>query len=62
MSRYSFEDALRDNTILPLHFEPRLLDIHIDRDAVDEEFERLSNELDEDAKITLSSKAAKMNG
>lgn len=60
MSRYSFEDALRDNTILPLHFEPRLLDIHIDRDAVDEEFERLSNELDEDAKITLSSKAAKM--
>ena len=60
MSRYSFEDALHDNTILPLHFEPCLLDIHIDRDAVDEEFERLSNELDEDAKITLSSKAAKM--
>ncbi len=60
MSRYSFEDALRDNTILPLHFEPRLLDIHIDRDKVDEEFERLSNELDEDAKITLTAKAAKM--
>ena len=60
MSRYSFEDALRDKTILPLHFEPRLLDIHIDRDRVDEEFEALSNTLDEDAKITLSSKAAKM--
>lgn len=60
MSRYSFEDALRDNTILPLHFEPRLLDIHIDRDRVDEEFEALSNTLDEDAKITLSNKAAKM--
>ena len=38
MSRYSFEDALRDKTILPLHFEPRLLDIHIDREKVDEEF------------------------
>ena len=60
MSRYSFEDALRDKTILPLHFEPRLLDIHIDRDRVDEEFEALSNTLDEEAKITLSNKAAKM--
>lgn len=60
MSRYSFEDALRDKTILPLHFEPRMLDIHIDRDRVDEEFEALSNTLDEDAKITLSNKAAKM--
>lgn len=60
MSRYSFEDALRDKTILPLHFEPRLLDIHIDRKKVDEEFEALANTLDEDAKITLSNKAAKM--
>lgn len=60
MSRYSFEDALRDKTILPLHFEPRLLDIHIDRDKVDEEFAAIANTLDEDAKITLSRKAAKM--
>ena len=60
MSRYSFEDALRDKTILPLHFEPRLLDIHIDREKVDEEFAAISNTLDEDAKITLSNKAAKM--
>ena len=60
MSRYSFEDALRDKTILPLHFEPRLLDIHIDRDKVDEEFATIANTLDEDAKIALSNKAAKM--
>ena len=60
MSCYSFEDALRDKTILPLHFEPRLLDIHIDRDKVDEEFAAIANTLDEDAKITLSNKAAKM--
>ena len=60
MSRYSFEDALRDKTILPLHFEPRLLDIHIDREKVDEEFAAISNTLDEDAKIILSNKAAKM--
>lgn len=60
MSQYSFEDALRDKTILPLHFEPRLLDIHIDREKVDEEFEAISNTLDEEAKITLSKKAAKM--
>ena len=60
ISRYSFEDALRDKTILPLHFEPRLLDIHIDREKVDEEFAAISNTLDEDAKITLSNKAAKM--
>ena len=60
MSRYSFEDALRDKTILPLHFEPRLLDIHIDREKVDEAFAAISNTLDEDAKIILSNKAAKM--
>jgi type I restriction enzyme R subunit len=30
LSRYSFEDSLRDKATLPLHFEPRLLDVHVD--------------------------------
>ncbi len=40
MSRYSFEESIRDGATLPLQFEPRLVDLRIDRDALDEEFDR----------------------
>ena len=40
LSRYSFEDSLRDKATLPLHFEPRLLDVHVDKELIDAEFAR----------------------
>ena len=31
MSRYGFEESIRDGATLPLHFEPRLVELHIDQ-------------------------------
>jgi type I restriction enzyme, R subunit len=60
LSRYSFHDSIRDGATLPLHFEPRLSELHIDQDAIDTAFEELAAErnLDESDKIILSKKAA----
>lgn len=60
LSRYSFQDSIRDGATLPLHFEPRLSEIHIDQDAIDAAFEELAadRDLSETDKTTLSKKAA----
>jgi hypothetical protein len=34
MSRYGFEESIRDGATLKLHFEPRLLDLRIDKAAM----------------------------
>jgi type I restriction enzyme R subunit len=38
MSRYSFQDSIRDKATLPLHFEAVDVKLHIDRDAIDEAY------------------------
>src|SRR5665811_1613223 len=60
LSRYSYQDSIRDGATLPLHFEPRLSEIHIDQEAIDAAFEELAadRDLSEHEKITLSKKAA----
>lgn len=60
LSRYTFQDSIRDGATLPLHFEPRLSEIHLDQDKIDAAFEELAAErnLTEGEKITLSKKAA----
>jgi type I restriction enzyme R subunit len=60
LSRYTMQDSIRDGATLPLHFEPRLSEIQIDEDAIDQAFEELAeaNDLDEAAKTTLSQRAA----
>lgn len=60
LSRYSFQDSIRDGATLPLHFEPRLSEVHIDQEAIDTAFEELAEErgLTESDKITLSKRAA----
>ena len=61
LSRYALHDSIRDGATLPLHFEPRLSEIHIDEEAIDAAFEELApNEyrLDEADKVTLSKNAA----
>jgi type I restriction enzyme, R subunit len=42
LSRYSFHDSIRDGATLPLHFEPRLSELHIDQEAIDTAFEELA--------------------
>ena len=63
MSRYSFQESIRDRATLPLHFEPRLVDIHVDSDSIDEAFKQLteSASLSDEEADALSKKAAKMS-
>jgi type I restriction enzyme R subunit len=60
LSRYAMHDSIRDGATLPLHFEPRLSEIHIDEEAINAAFEELAEEyrLTEADKITLSKNAA----
>ena len=60
MSRYGFEELIRDGATLPLHFEPRLIELHIDKQAIDEAYAELTGELSDLDRETLSKAAAKM--
>lgn len=63
MSRYTFQQSIRDNATLPLHFEPRLVDVHVDRKTIDKLFEEMSDDagLTDEQSDALSKKAAKMS-
>ena len=60
MSRYSFEDSIRDGATKELHFEPRLVDLHVDQAQIDEEFEALTADLSDEERDQLAKHAAKM--
>ena len=60
MSRYGFEESIRDGATMPLHFEPRLLDMHIDKAAIDEAFKDLTGGLSDLDRDQLAKTAAKM--
>ncbi len=60
MSRYGFEESIRDGATMPLHFEPRLLELHIDREAIDEAFKELTGGLSDLDRELLARTAARM--
>jgi type I restriction enzyme R subunit len=62
LSRYSFQDSIRDGATLPLHFEPRLSEIHLDEAAIDAAFTELAEQhrLTESDKTELSKRAASL--
>jgi type I restriction enzyme, R subunit len=60
MSRYGFEESIRDGATLPLHFEPRLVQLHIDKAAIDEAYTELTGELTDLDRDQLGKAAAKM--
>lgn len=63
LSRYSFQESIRDKATLPLHFEPRLLDVHVDKETIDKLFAELKSEagLSDEESDALSKKAAQMS-
>ena len=61
LSRYSFEESLKDKATLPLHFEPRLLDVHVDKEIIDAEFNTMTETLSEGQRAQLVQKAAQMS-
>lgn len=54
MSKYSFSDSIRDRATLPLKFEPVPVEMHIDKEKLDLEFEALTEGLSEEEKSELS--------
>nr|WP_201745756.1 HsdR family type I site-specific deoxyribonuclease [Xylella taiwanensis] len=60
MSRYSFEESLRDQATLQLHFEPRRIELHLDKATLDAAYKDLTGGLSDLDKDTLAKTAAKM--
>ena len=62
MSRYTFHDSIRDNATLPLHFEPRLVDVHVDKETIDKAFAEFKENtaLSDEEADALNKKSAKM--
>ena len=59
MSRYSFEESIRDEATLPLRFETRSVDLRINRAALDEEFAELTRNLTDDDRAEVSKRAGR---
>ncbi|MEJ7743752.1 MAG: hypothetical protein WKF73_15185 [Nocardioidaceae bacterium] len=60
LNTYSMERSIADGSSVPVHVETRLVDFHLDRDALDEAFDDMSDEEDltEEEREFLASKAA----
>lgn len=54
MSKYSFSDSIRDGATLPLNFEAVPVELHVDKEKMNEEFDLLTKDLSEEDKAELS--------
>jgi type I restriction enzyme R subunit len=60
MSRYSFQDSIRDRATLPLHFEAPEVKLKIDKAAIDDAYKQITGALSEQDRDDLAKRAAKM--
>ena len=62
LNRYSYKQSIRDEATLPVKFEPRLVELRIDRETIDQGFDELAeqNNLNEEEKAFISQKAGKL--
>jgi type I restriction enzyme R subunit len=60
MSRYSFQDSIRDHATLPLHFEAPQVYLKINKTAIDEAYQAITGTLSEQDRDDLAKRAAKM--
>ncbi|SDX21748.1 type I restriction endonuclease subunit R [Nitrosomonas oligotropha] len=62
LSRYTFHDSIRDEATLPLHFEPRLVDVHVDKESIDRAFAEFTEgaALTDEEADALNQRSAKM--
>jgi len=60
LSRYGFEESIRDGATKELHFEPRLVDLHVDQDKIDQAYQELTSDLTDEERDQLGKHAAKM--
>ena len=61
MSRYGLNDSIRDGATKELHFEPRLVDLHIDQQAIEAAYAELTEGLTDEDRDKLGRAAAKMS-
>ena len=61
MSRYGFDKSIRDGATLPLRFEPRLVELHIDKVAIDSAYRDLTGGLSDLDRESLMRTAARMS-
>ena len=60
LSRYSFQESIRDKATLPLHFEAPEVKLKIDKAAIDEAYRQITGSLSEQDRDDLAKRAAKM--
>ncbi|MFZ4816659.1 MAG: type I restriction endonuclease subunit R, partial [Phototrophicaceae bacterium] len=60
LDRYGFEDSIRDGATLPLKFEARLVELHVDQAGIDDAYAAMTGHLSEDDQANLAKLAAKM--
>ncbi len=60
LSRYSFEESIRDQATLPLRFESRLVELRVDKQSIDEAYANLTGHLSEADQANLARQAARM--
>lgn len=60
LSRYSFQESIRDKATLPLHFEAPEVKLKIDKAAIDEAYRQITGNLNEQDRDDLAKCAAKM--
>lgn len=63
LNHYSVERSIADGATLPIHIEARLVDFHIDREALDQAFDELATAemLDEEQRGYLSRRASRVD-
>jgi type I restriction enzyme R subunit len=60
LSRYTFQESIRDKATLPLHFESPEIKLKIDKAAIDEAYKQITDDLSEQDRDDLAKRAAKM--
>ena len=60
LSRYTYQDSIRDKATLPLHFEAPSVKLRIDKAAIDEAYAHITGNLSEQDRDDLAKRAAKM--
>lgn len=53
MSKYSFQDSIDDGATLPLKFQTTPVELHIDKETLDREFDALTDQITEEEKVQL---------
>jgi type I site-specific deoxyribonuclease, HsdR family len=60
ISIYSIDKALKDGVVVPILYEARLVELHLTNEFIDEEFEEISEGLEEEEKERLKVKYARL--